>query len=57
MDHKDLQYFCEPQKITSCQAQWIEFLQDFDYQLEHIPGSFNTIASVAAAQEPKLAEH
>jgi hypothetical protein len=45
-DHKNLQYFREPQKITSHQAQWIEFLQDFDYQLEHIPGSSNTIADL-----------
>jgi hypothetical protein len=45
-DHKNLQYFREPQKITSCQAQWIEFLQDFDYQLEHIPGLSNTIADL-----------
>jgi hypothetical protein len=46
MDHKNLQYFHEPQKITGHQAQWIEFLQDFNYQLEHIPGSSNTIADL-----------
>ena len=28
------------------QARWLEFLQDFDYQLEHIPGSSNTIADL-----------
>ena len=28
------------------QARWLEFLQDFDYQLEHIPGSSNTIANL-----------
>jgi len=45
-DHKNLQYFCEPQKITGRQAHWMEFLQDFDYQLEHIPSSSNTIADL-----------
>jgi RNase H-like domain found in reverse transcriptase len=25
-DHKNLQYFRQPQKITSCQARWIEYL-------------------------------
>jgi len=45
-DHKNLQYFCEPQKITGRQACWMEFLQDFDYQLKHIPGSSNTIADL-----------
>jgi hypothetical protein len=51
MDHKNLQYFCEPQKITGHQAQWIEFLQDFDYQLEHIPGSSNTIADLLSCRK------
>ena len=45
-DHKNLQYFREPQKITGRQARWIEFLQDFDYQLEHISGSSNTITDL-----------
>jgi hypothetical protein len=45
-DHKNLQYFREPQKINGCQAHWLEFLQDFDYQLEHIPSSTNTIANL-----------
>jgi hypothetical protein len=38
-DHKNLQYFRQPQKINGRQARWFEFLQDFDYTLEHIPGS------------------
>ena len=45
-DHKNLQYFCDPRKITEHQARWIEFLQDFDYTLEHIPGSTNTMADL-----------
>ena len=45
-DHKNLQYFREPHKINSRQVRWLEFLQDFDYQLEHIPGSSNTIADL-----------
>jgi RNase H-like domain found in reverse transcriptase len=45
-DHKNLQYFCQPQKITSHQAHWIEYLQDFDYKLTHIPGHSNTIADL-----------
>ncbi len=45
-DHKNLQYFKEPQKITGCQACWMEFLQDFDYHIEHIPGTMNTIADL-----------
>ena len=45
-DHKNLQYFREPQKISGCQARWLEYLQDFDYELKHIPGSSNTIADL-----------
>src|SRR6266403_2259238 len=45
-DHKNLQYFKEPQKITGHQACWMEFLQDFDYHIEHIPGTMNTIADL-----------
>jgi len=45
-DHKNLQYFRNPRKITGRQARWIEFLQDFDYTLEHIPGSTNTVADL-----------
>jgi len=50
-DHKNLQYFCDPRKITGRQARWIEFLQDFDYTLEHIPGSTNTIADLLSRRK------
>jgi RNase H-like domain found in reverse transcriptase/Reverse transcriptase (RNA-dependent DNA polymerase)/Integrase zinc binding domain/Chromo (CHRromatin Organisation MOdifier) domain/gag-polyprotein putative aspartyl protease len=45
-DHKNLTYFREPQKITERQARWFEFLQDFDYTIEHVPGHQNTIADL-----------
>ena len=45
-DHKNLQYFREPQKISGQQAHWLEYLQDFNYVLEHIPGTTNTIADL-----------
>jgi len=50
-DHKNLQYFRDPRKITGCQARWIEFLQDFDYTLEHIPGSTNTVADLLSQRQ------
>ena len=50
-DHKNLQYFRDPCKITGCQARWIEFLQDFDYTLEHIPGSTNTVADLLSRRK------
>ena len=30
MDHKNLGYFKQPQKLTHCQARWSLFMQDFD---------------------------
>jgi reverse transcriptase-like protein/integrase-like protein len=51
MDHKNLQYFCQPQKITGRQARWMEFLQDFDFVLNHIPGHINTIADLLSCQK------
>ena len=38
-DHKNLMYFCQPQKLSHCQARWMMFLQDFDLHFVHIPGS------------------
>jgi reverse transcriptase-like protein len=45
-DHKNLQYFRQPQKITGHQARWMEFLQDFDFTLTHVPGNTNTIVDL-----------
>ncbi len=50
-DHKNLQYFWQPQKIMGWQAWWMEFLQDFDYCLEHIPGHTNTIADLLSQRK------
>jgi len=50
-DHKNLQYFHQPQKINGRQACWFEFLQDFDYTLEHIPGTSNTIADLLSCSK------
>src|SRR5712672_3000716 len=51
MDHKNLQYFRQPKKINGRQARWFEFLQDFDYTLEHIPGSSNTITNLLSQRK------
>jgi reverse transcriptase-like protein len=45
-DHKNLQYFRQPQKITGHQAWWMEFLQDFNFTLAHIPRHVNTVADL-----------
>jgi hypothetical protein len=50
-NHKNLQYFREPQKVTGQQAHWIQFLQDFDYSLTHILGHTNTIANLLSQRK------
>jgi reverse transcriptase-like protein len=50
-NHKNLQYFCQPQKITGRQARWMEFLQDFDFVLDHMPGHVNTVADLLSCQK------
>jgi RNase H-like domain found in reverse transcriptase len=50
-NHKNLQYFREPQKVTGQQARWIQFLQDFDYTLTHILRHSNTIADLLSRRK------
>jgi hypothetical protein len=40
-DHANLQYYRHPQKINRRVARYISFLEDFNYQLKHIPGIKN----------------
>ena len=38
-DHKNLMYFKKPQYFSWCQACWQMFLQDYDLEWNHIPGT------------------
>jgi hypothetical protein len=40
-DHANLQYYHHLQKINRWVARYIGFLEDFNYQLRHIPGTCN----------------
>jgi hypothetical protein len=40
-DHANLQYYHHPQKINRQVVRYIGFLEDFNYQLRHIPGTRN----------------
>ena len=40
-DHTNLQYYRHPQKINQRVARYISFLEDFNYQLKHIPSVRN----------------
>src|SRR5216683_6899228 len=40
-DHANLQYYRHLQKINRWVARYINFLEDFNYQLKHVPGICN----------------
>jgi len=50
-DHENLKYFKSPQKISAFQAQWNEFLQDYNFKLIHFPGKSNTIADLLSRRK------
>jgi hypothetical protein len=49
-DHANLQYYRHPQKINQQVARYINFMEDFHYQLKHIPGVHN--CTDALSQRP-----
>jgi hypothetical protein len=50
-DHENLKYFKSPQKISTRQARWNEFLQDYNFELVHFPGKSNTIADLLSRRK------
>src|SRR6266566_7183529 len=50
-DHQNLKYFKSPQKITSQQARWQEFLQNYNFEITHFPGKSNTIADLLSRRK------
>ena len=50
-DHENLKYFKSPQKISTRQARWHVFLQDYDFELVHFPGKSNTIADLLSQRK------
>jgi RNase H-like domain found in reverse transcriptase len=50
-DHKNLQYFREPQKLTGWQARWVTFMQDYNFTFEYIPGETNIVADLLSQQQ------
>ena len=45
-DHKNLSYFRKPQRLNSRQARWYLKLQDYNFELKHIPGKTNSRADI-----------
>jgi hypothetical protein len=50
-NHKNLQYFREPQKLIGRQARWIMLMQDYNYMFEYIPGETNVVADLLSRRQ------
>ena len=43
-DHANLQYWKSPRNLNQQTARWHADLQEYDFQLEYVPGKTNTVA-------------
>ena len=43
-DHRALEWIQTQEKLSYRQARWVLLLQEFDFQLEYLPGRFNNVA-------------
>ena len=50
-DHENLKYFREPYKLNGQQDRWYLKLQDYDFELCHIPGKTNTKADILSRKD------
>ena len=50
-DHSNLKYFKSPQKITSWQACWQQYLQDYNFKLVHFSSKSNTITDLLSQRK------
>ena len=43
-DHKSLKYLFDQKELNMRQRRWLEFLKDYDFQLQYHPGKANIVA-------------
>lgn len=43
-DHKALEHFEKKEQCIGRQARWVDFLQEFDFDIKHQPGKKNIVA-------------
>ena len=44
-DHKSLRYMFSQKELNLRQRRWLEFLKDYDFELQYHPGKANVVAN------------
>jgi hypothetical protein len=43
-NHRALEFFKTQHRLSSCQMRWMEYLSQFDYDIQYVKGSSNQVA-------------
>ena len=50
-DHKSLKYFVDQKELNMRQRRWMEYLQDYDFELLYHPGKANVVADALSRKK------
>ena len=53
-DHHPLKYLDSQKSLSRKQARWIEFMQEFDYEIEYLKGKENKVADALSRQHSEV---
>ena len=54
-DHKSLKYLFDQRELNMRQKRWIEFLNDYDFELLYLPGKANVVVNALSRKTVHVA--